>query len=148
MKFQGTSHIIVADAASPFNSSHLNPHPLQPPRLKTLMIQWLKNTFREVSDDKPGERFINHYLRRQEELNGAKLWKSYVAIAAGVALGIIGFLFSIPPGSPGFLLWIPGLGLIAARVKFVAVFLDKLESGSRSIYGKIRRTLSGNSHRS
>jgi hypothetical protein len=105
------------------------------------MIQRLKNTFHKLSQDEPGERFINHYRRRQEALKDAKPLESYVFIGAGVALGIIGFLFSIPPGSPGFLLWIPALGLIAARLKFVALFLDKLESGSRNTYGKIKRKL-------
>ncbi|MFP4358109.1 MAG: hypothetical protein ACLFSZ_06700 [Puniceicoccaceae bacterium] len=103
------------------------------------MIQWLKNSFHEISQDKPGERFMNHYRRRQEALEDARPWKSYLVIGAGVALGVVGFLFSIPPGSPGFLLWIPGLGLIASRVRFVAVFLDKLESGSRRIHDRIKR---------
>ncbi len=101
------------------------------------MIQQLKRSFHQLSQDRPGERFINHY--RREALKDGKPWQSYAFIAAGVVLGIIGFLLSIPPGSPGFLLWIPALGLIAARVKFVAMFLDKLESVSRNIYGKIKR---------
>ena len=103
------------------------------------MIQQLKRTFHQLSQGRPGERFINHY--RREALKDAKPWQSYAFIAAGVVLGSIGILLSIPPGSPGFLLWIPALGLIAARVKFVAMFLDKLESVSRNIYGKIKRKL-------
>lgn len=105
------------------------------------MIRRLKNTFHKLSQDKPGERFINHYRRRQEALKDADPWESYLFIGAGAALGIIGFLLSIPPGSPGFLLWIPALGLIAARLKFFALFLDKLESISRTLYGRIKGKL-------
>jgi hypothetical protein len=106
------------------------------------MINQLKNMLHELAQDKPGERFINLYRRRQEALKDAKPWKWYAFIGAGAALLVIGILLSIAPGSPGFFLWIPALGMIAAQVKFVARFLDRLEAGSRNIFGKIKRKLS------
>jgi hypothetical protein len=106
------------------------------------MIKKLKNMLHELAQDKPGERFINLYRRRQETMKNPSPWKSYAFLGAGVMLLILGILLSIPPGSPGFLLWIPALGMIAAQVKFVARFLDRLEAGSRKIYGKIRQKLS------
>jgi sulfite exporter TauE/SafE len=106
------------------------------------MIKRLKNMLHELARDKPGERFINFYRRRQESLKNQNPLKSYAFIGAGVMLLILGILLSIPPGSPGFLLWVPALGMIAAQVRFVARFLDRFETISLTIYGNIKQKLS------
>ena len=45
----------------------------------------------------------------------------------GLLLLVVGLLASIPPGVPGFLLWVPGLALIASCSRRVARALDRAE---------------------
>jgi hypothetical protein len=59
-------------------------------------------------------------------------------VIAGLALLIGGFLLSLPPGVPGFLLWVPGLALLAARFRGFAALLDGLEVRSRRIWQRLR----------
>lgn len=92
------------------------------------MLQKLKSDFREIKDGAPGRRFADHYERRKQR-EGAKgnLWKTLGYVIVGLALLIGGLLLSLPPGVPGFLLWIPGLGLLTARFKSFGILLDRLE---------------------
>ena len=84
---------------------------------------------RTLLEDTPGERFQNEYRRRK---NRREHWGVSVAVLSGAAfLVLIGLLLSIPPGMPGFLLWIPALGIIASRTRPVAAFMDRLEIWSR-----------------
>lgn len=54
-------------------------------------------------------------------------------LAGAALLAAAGLMLSIPPGMPGFLLWVPALGLIASRTRSVAVLLDRIETGARNI---------------
>lgn len=90
-----------------------------------------RDRVRTILADAPGARFQNEYRRRK---NRREHWGVSVAVLSGAALlAVLGLLLSIPPGMPGFLLWIPALGIIASRTRPAAIFLDRLEVWSRKL---------------
>jgi hypothetical protein len=96
------------------------------------MLQKIKLAFREIKAGDPGSRFVDHYLRnrRREGVRGTS-WTTFGYAAVGLVLVICGLALSLPPGIPGFLLWIPGFALLAARFKGLAMLLDRLEAWGR-----------------
>ncbi len=103
------------------------------------MLQNIKLEFRAIRDGVPGRRFLDHYERsKRKEAARGSFWSSLGYVAAGVLLVMLGFVASLPPGVPGFLLWIPGLALLAARSKGLAVLLDRLESWGRKVWERTR----------
>jgi len=105
----------------------------------TQLLQKIKQEFREVKHGEPGQRFIAHFHRIRHRENGVKsFWKTFGVVAVGVLLVICGFVLSLPPGVPGFLLWIPGLALLAARSKPLAKLLDRLEAWGRNMWKNFR----------
>lgn len=80
---------------------------------------------RQILRDRPGERFQNEYRRRRNRRE--RWWVSVMVLAGAALLALTGLLLSIPPGMPGFLLWIPALALMASRTRPVAVLLDRIE---------------------
>ena len=103
------------------------------------MLQKVKSEFREVKNGAPGRRFVDHYerTRRREGVRGS-LWRSVGFVGAGLVLLICGLVLSLPPAVPGFLLWIPGLSLIAARSKRISILLDRLEVWARKAWRALR----------
>ena len=105
------------------------------------MLQKLKSELREIKRGTPGRRFADHYYRssRTDDASGSagKKW-GYVVL--GLLLLIVGLLLSLPPGIPGFLLWIPGLALLAARSKTLAMLLDRIEAWGRNTWQRLRGT--------
>lgn len=99
------------------------------------MLQKIKSTFREIKDGEPGHRFVDHFKRsRQKEGTRAGFWKTAGQVGAGLALFLCGLLLSLPPGVPGFLLWVPGIALIAARSRYLSFLLDRLEVWARRVW--------------
>ena len=96
------------------------------------MLQKVKLAFREIRAGVPGRRFVDHYQssRRRDGVRGTS-WRTFGYVAVGLVLVIGGLVLSLPPGIPGFLLWIPGLALLAARFKGLAMLLDRLEAWGR-----------------
>ncbi len=84
---------------------------------------------RTILKDTPGERFRNEYRRRSNR--GERWWVSVAMLSGAALLAVIGLLLSIPPGMPGFLLWIPALGIIASRTRPVAKWMDRVEVWTR-----------------
>jgi hypothetical protein len=99
------------------------------------LLQKLKRAFREFKAGVPGRRFVDHYQRSRgpQGARGAS-WKTFGYVAAGLVLVICGLVLSLPPGIPGFLLWIPGLLLLASRFKGLAMLLDRLEAWGRQAW--------------
>jgi hypothetical protein len=99
---------------------------------------WLKFKYilRDIKRAKPGRRFKELYERGQQKNDSALL--DAVLIVLGATLVVTGFLLSIPPGVPGFLVTLAGLALIAARWHFFAKLLDKIELRGRSIMQRVR----------
>lgn len=103
------------------------------------MLGQLKRTFDSLRRGEPGHRFVDHHERRKKAEGSSGPWKSAGYIILGVVLLAAGFLLSLPPGVPGFLLWIPGLGLLAVRFRILAVYLDKSELLGRRLWGQLQR---------
>lgn len=98
------------------------------------MLQGIKAEFREIKNGVPGRRFVDHYERSRRRRGGrGALWRTWGYVIAGLTLLICGFVLSLPPGVPGFLLWIPGLGLLVARFRSLATLLDRLEAWGRRV---------------
>lgn len=106
----------------------------------TRMFKKLKQTFSDLAKGTPGKRFTDHHERHRQSESGKKAgWKTAAYVVVGLIMLFAGLLLSLPPGVPGFLLWIPALGLLAARFRFLAVFLDKAELFCRRIFEFLRR---------
>lgn len=106
------------------------------------MFSRLVNKFKaDVADLKngtPGKRFIEHHERhRQSEDPKKARWKTAAYVAAGLVLLVVGALLSLVPGVPGIILGIPAIGLLVARLRFVAVLLDRFEVFGRRLWRKI-----------
>ena len=80
------------------------------------MLRKIKAEFREVKNGAPGRRFRDHYERSRlrDDVRG-RVWRSWGYVGVGLVLLICGLVLSLPPSVPGFILWIPGLSLIASR---------------------------------
>lgn len=101
------------------------------------VLKKLKDDFAKVKHGEPGKRFIDHYRRHREtESKREAGWKTAAYIAAAIVLLIIGALLSLVPGVPGIVFGIPALGLLVARLKFFAVFMDRAELFLRRLIGK------------
>lgn len=98
------------------------------------MLERLRRTYREIAASPPGERFHRYHQRRKGR-HGP--WRSAAYIAAGVVLIAVGFVLSLPPLMPGFLLWVPGLALIASQFDLVARALDRGECLARTLYRRL-----------
>lgn len=95
----------------------------------------MKLKFRVIKDGVPGRRFVDYYERsKRNEAAGGFAWTTLGCVAAGLLLVVCGVLLSLPPGVPGFLLWIPGLALLSARSKGLAMVLDGVESWGRQVW--------------
>jgi hypothetical protein len=103
------------------------------------MLAKLRKTFKELRDGEPGRRFRDHHDRHREDEDGGSRWKTAAFVAGGVLLLVAGLLLSLPPGIPGFLLWIPGLGLLVSRFRWLAAVLDRMESLARSLWAAMQR---------
>lgn len=103
------------------------------------MLEKLKAEFRSIKGGDPGSRFIDHYEQnKKNEGANPTWWSKFGYVAIGLVLVIVGVLLSIPPGLPGFLLWIPGLALLAARSKFLAKVLDRVEAWGRRVWARLK----------
>lgn len=89
---------------------------------------YLKKVFKDLRLGRPGRRFRRfHQSRVEREESLRRSWKSLALIVAGVTMTVVGLLISLPPGPPGFLIWLPGLGLIVTQSKTAATLCDKIE---------------------
>jgi hypothetical protein len=103
------------------------------------VLKKIRSEFQAIKDGEPGRRFADHYERtRRREGGRGSAWRTSGYVFAGLVLLVSGFLLSLPPGVPGFLLWIPGLALLAARLKTLAIVLDRLERAARRAWQRVR----------
>jgi UPF0716 family protein affecting phage T7 exclusion len=95
-----------------------------------------KADLRSLARGTPGRRFTEYHDRGRVLKRRASSWKTAAYIVGGALLLIAGLLLSLPPGVPGFLLWIPGLTLMIARLRPFAVALDSVEAFIRRLFGQ------------
>lgn len=103
------------------------------------MLHKIKSDYREIKDGEPGRRFRTHNERsRCREGGNGTPWRTAGYVAVGLVLIVCGFVLSLPPGVPGFLLWIPGLALLASRFRSLAKLMDRLETWGRKTWRRLR----------
>jgi hypothetical protein len=95
------------------------------------VIGKLRRTSREIIHAPSGRRFHRYHQRRQ---GCSGRWRMVVYGGTGLLLVILGLVLSLPPLVPGFLLWLPGLAMIAAQFDGVARALDRIEREARRLY--------------
>jgi len=93
---------------------------------------------RDIRQGEPGERFIRYWRIRQRREHERPLRK-IVIISIGFILVIAGTILGPAPFFPGIILGLPGLAILAARFRVIAMALDKSEVLVRKIVDTIRR---------
>lgn len=102
------------------------------------MLQRIKSEFRAFRKSVPGRRFFEHYERSRQREGVRSSWRTWAYVGAGSVLLICGLALSLPPGIPGFLLWIPGLALIASRSRRLSILLDRVEAWAWQAWRRLR----------
>ena len=90
----------------------------------TVVIERLREHWREFSESKPGHRFQDRYRRRQEKRG--HIVKRIFLIVVGTVLAL-GSLFLAPLTGPGFATVFLGLAILAGELLPAARFLDWAE---------------------
>lgn len=88
--------------------------------------KWLNEMVEDFRAGKPGRRFLTVYEHRREHSSEHPI-RSVIYIGVGFVFLIVGVIIALPPGVPGFFLWIPGILMIATRLRWAAVVMDRLE---------------------
>ena len=97
------------------------------------MPKWTNPGLRRYFRGKPGTRFREFYDRKGKKRQGLGSWKG-IYKAVGICLVLGGFLLSIPPAVPGFIVTIAGIKILVARSYFVATFLDVFELSVHCVF--------------
>lgn len=95
-----------------------------------------KAYLRRLKGEPPGERFTAEFQRNhalQETMMQRLLISGFAVLCV-----IVGLLLSIPPAVPGFLLWLPALGLLAARSETLARLLDAAELWAHRLWQRLQ----------
>jgi|SRR6056297_286318 len=104
------------------------------------MAETLGSQIKQFLRDPPGERFARLHQRWNTPASAGEVaWQKLLYIGIGLLLLCVGLLLSLPPGSPGFLLWFPGLVMIVSRLKFMAILLDRVELFFRRLVARPRQ---------
>jgi hypothetical protein len=99
----------------------------------------LKDDFEQLKKGESGKRFIEHHRRHhQSEGKREATWKTAGYITVGLVFLIAGAALSLVPGIPGIVFGIPAIGLLVARLKTVAIFMDRSEVCVRRAWGRGR----------
>lgn len=88
--------------------------------------KWLNEMVADFRAGKPGSRFLTVYKHRREHSSEHPV-RSILYIGFGFLFLVVGVIIALPPGVPGFFLWIPGILMIATRLRWAAVLMDRLE---------------------
>jgi hypothetical protein len=100
--------------------------------------KWLHKMVEEFRAGTPGNRFLTVYQHRRSQGREHPI-RSILFIGFGFLFLIVGTIIALPPGVPGFFLWIPGTLMIATRLRWAAALMDKLEVWARRAIGFFRR---------
>ena len=92
----------------------------------------------EFRAGEPGNRFLTVYQHRRS-LGREHPIRSIIYIGFGFLFLIVGTISALPPGVPGFCRWIPGLLMIATRLRWAAAVMDRLEVWIRRVIDLFRR---------
>jgi hypothetical protein len=93
----------------------------------------MKQEWRLLKHDRPGERFDNH----RERMDKGPTWKKVVRAVAGFTLIAVGIVFCILPG-PGTVGIVLGLALLAGMSRPIARLMDRIEPKLRHVARRAR----------
>lgn len=103
------------------------------------MFRKLKDDFERLRRGEPGKRFIEHHRRHhQSEGKREASWKTAGYITVGLVFLIAGAALSLVPGIPGIIFGIPAIGLLVARLRTMAMFMDRSEAFVRRAWERGR----------
>lgn len=103
-----------------------------------MKLQWLHEMVEEFRAGRPGNRFLTVYQHRRLHRREHPV-RSILYIGFGFLFLIVGVIIALPPGVPGFFLWIPGMLMISTRLRWAAVLMDRIEMWIHRAIGVIRR---------
>lgn len=106
------------------------------------MLDNFRDMHRILKQGEPGRRFIL-YHDRQRRQDGKLFWHRVARLVLGFVLVVVGLLLSLPPGVPGFFLYIPGAVLIAGQLRIVALALDRMECAVRRLRKRVGKAQRG-----
>jgi hypothetical protein len=92
----------------------------------------MKKFFKKFAKDECGKRFQHLFQRVQKR----PLRLRVVIWLGGVVLFLSGLFLGILPGVPGLELCFLGLGLMATQIRWLAVWLDRME---KKVWSSIQR---------
>ena len=87
------------------------------------------NAWRALVAGRPGTRFIHYHEQVRKP-------RSYLSMAVGSALLVLGALFTLTPG-PGFVLALLGAAIVAGQSRALAHVLDRCEMRLRRAARKL-----------
>ncbi len=96
----------------------------------SLIPRKIRDSVHQLSEGEPGERFQEHYRRRQE--GGRSLLRRWLYLGGGTIVILAGIFFLPAPG-PGFLIIFLGGGLVAQESMVAARVLDRIELRLRAV---------------
>ena len=102
------------------------------------MRRTLKQYFRHLAEAPAGKRF--HRFHKRHKRSKEPNWKRVLYVLTGVGVIMLGITLSIPPGIPGFVLTLAGIGIIAARSASVARTIDRAELVLHDYYRKVMKS--------
>ncbi len=100
------------------------------------MIKLIKKRWRLFASSRAGFRFRERYLARKRARSGRSGWSRVFAVAGGAALVLLSALFGWLPVL-GWGTVVLGLGMIAGEFYPAARLMDRLEVGSRALFGPL-----------
>jgi hypothetical protein len=101
------------------------------------VIELIKKRWRPFAAARPGFRFRERYLARKRARSGGRPgWSRVFAVAGGAALVVLSALFGWLPVL-GWGTAVLGLGMIAGEFYPAARLMDRLEVGSRRLFGPL-----------
>src|SRR5690348_1124270 len=95
------------------------------------MFERVKQNWRQIKSGMPGRRFQDHYQRQHQRAPSLLHRVTYGILGIGLLVG--GVLLSIPPGVPGTLVALLGIGVISTQSSRAARVFDWTELRARQI---------------
>ena len=97
------------------------------------VIEGMRRSWRQFKESRPGNRFQDRYIRRQQSSSGRfNLLRKVLYIVGGIVIAVASLVLAPLPG-PGWGTFFIGLALIAGEIFYVARFLDWVEVELRKI---------------
>ena len=97
------------------------------------IVSRMRRSWQQFKESRPGNRFQDRYIRRQQSSSGRfNLLRKVLYIVGGIVIAVASLVLAPLPG-PGWGTFFIGLALIAGEIFYVARFLDWVEVELRKI---------------